>query len=103
STTTKAVLLDRDSRQTVAGCYLRTRGNPVRASFECIAELDRQMAGIVHQVVQAAVTGSGREIVSVYLDNCVVFNEILAHARGAKELVPDVDTLFEIGGQDAKF
>ena len=103
STTTKAILLDRDSGQTVAGCYLRTHGNPVRASFECVAELDRQMAGIAHRVVQAAVTGSGREIVSVYLDNCAVFNEILAHARAARELVPDVDTLFEIGGQDAKF
>jgi predicted CoA-substrate-specific enzyme activase len=103
STTTKAILLDRDSGQAVAGCYLRTHGNPVRASFECVAELDRQMAGITHHVVQAAVTGSGREIVSVYLDNCVVFNEILAHARAARELVPGVDTLFEIGGQDAKF
>ena len=103
STTTKAILLDRDSGRIVAGCYLRTHGNPVRASFECVAELDRQMAGIAHHVVQAAVTGSGREIVSVYLDNCAVFNEILAHARAARELVPEVDTLFEIGGQDAKF
>jgi predicted CoA-substrate-specific enzyme activase len=103
STTTKAILLDYDSGQSVAGCYLRTHGNPVRASFECVAELDRQMKGTAHHVVGAAVTGSGREIVSVYLDNCAVFNEILAHARAARELVPDVDTLFEIGGQDAKF
>ena len=103
STTTKAILLDRNSGRTVAGCYLRTHGNPVRASFECVAELDRQIAGIAYRVVQAAATGSGREIVSVYLDNCAVFNEILAHARAARELVPEVDTLFEIGGQDAKF
>ena len=103
STTTKAILLERESGRMVAGCYLRTHGNPVRASFECVAELDRQMAGIAHHVIQAAVTGSGREIVSVYLDNCVVFNEILAHARAARELVPEVDTMFEIGGQDAKF
>lgn len=103
STTTKAVLLDRDTGRTVLGCYLRTHGNPVRASFECIAQLERQMAGVPIRVVQAAVTGSGREMVSVYLDNCAVFNEILAHARAAREVVPDVDTLFEIGGQDAKF
>ena len=62
-----------------------------------------RLPGVPHRVVQAAVTGSGREIVSIYLDNCTVFNEILAHARAARELVPDVDTLFEIGGQDAKF
>jgi len=103
STTTKAILLDRASGRIAARCYLRTHGNPVQAAFECIAGLDRQVAGIPHRVVQAAVTGSGREIVSIYLDNCTAFNEILAHARAARELVPDVDTLFEIGGQDAKF
>ena len=42
-------------------------------------------------------------IVSVALDNCLSFNEILAHARAAREAHPDVDTIFEIGGQDAKF
>jgi predicted CoA-substrate-specific enzyme activase len=103
STTTKAILLDRASGRMAAKCYLRTHGNPVQAAFECIAELERQVQGVAHRVVQAAVTGSGREIVSLSLDNCTVFNEILAHARAARELVPEVDTLFEIGGQDAKF
>jgi predicted CoA-substrate-specific enzyme activase len=42
-------------------------------------------------------------MVSVYLDNCRSFNEILAHARAATEELPDVDTVFEIGGQDSKF
>jgi predicted CoA-substrate-specific enzyme activase len=103
STTTKAILLDRASGRVAAKRYLRTHGNPVQAAFECIADLERQVAGIPYRVVQAAVTGSGREIVSIYLDNCTVFNEILAHARAAREVLPDVDTLFEIGGQDAKF
>ena len=103
STTTKAILLDRDSGRIAARCYLRTHGNPVRATFECIADLERQVAAVPHRVVQAAVTGSGREIVSIYLDNCTIFNEILAHVRAARELAPEVDTLFEIGGQDAKF
>ncbi len=103
STTTKAVLLDRDSGRVAASCYLRTHGNPVQAAFECLTELDRQMAGIAPRVMQAAVTGSGRDLVSVYLDGCLAFNEILAHARGARQAVPDVVTLFEIGGQDAKF
>ena len=103
STTTKAILLDRDTGRIAARCYLRTHGNPVRATFECIAELERQVGGVPYRVIQGAVTGSGREIVSIYLDNCTAFNEILAHARAACELAPDVDTLFEIGGQDAKF
>jgi predicted CoA-substrate-specific enzyme activase len=103
STTTKAILLDRASGRVVAKRYLRTHGNPVQAAFECIADLERQVAGLSYRVVQAAVTGLGREIVSIYLDNCTVFNEILAHARAARELLPEVDTLLEIGSQDAKF
>jgi activator of 2-hydroxyglutaryl-CoA dehydratase len=75
----------------------------VQATFECIAQLERLVTGIPHRVVQAAVTGSGREVVSIYLDNCASFNEILTHARAARERVPQVDTLFEIVGQDAKF
>jgi len=103
STTTKAILMDQASGRIAASCYLRTHGNPVQAAFECIAGLQGKIGGIRHRVVQAAVTGSGREIVSVYLDNCAVFNEILAHARAARAFLPEVDTLFEIGGQDAKF
>ena len=45
STTTKAVLLDRNSGRVAAKCYLRTHGNPVQAAFECIAELEGQVPG----------------------------------------------------------
>jgi predicted CoA-substrate-specific enzyme activase len=110
STTTKAVLLDRGSGRPVAGCYLRTHGNPVQATFQCLEDLGRQLVaasaspvGDPCRIMQAAVTGSGRDLVSVYLDNCLSFNEILAHARAAREVAPEVDTLFELGGQDAKF
>ncbi len=107
STTTKAVLLERKGMQPVAGCYLRTHGNPVRATTECLSELRKQLeaaaGGQSCRIIQAAVTGSGRELVSVYLDNCLSFNEILAHARAAREAAPGADTLFELGGQDAKF
>ena len=33
----------------------------------------------------------------------MVLDEISAHARAAAELDPEVDTILEIGGQDAKF
>ena len=32
-----------------------------------------------------------------------MYNEISAHAAGATHFAPDVDTIFEIGGQDAKY
>jgi predicted CoA-substrate-specific enzyme activase len=103
STTTKAVLLNVSDGSVGASCYLRTLGNPVAAAKNCIEELIGQVGGEPIKVILAAVTGSGREMVSVYLDNCRSFNEILAHARAAAEEAPDVDTVFEIGGQDSKF
>ena len=103
STTTKAAVLERESGRVVAACYLRTHGNPLRATGLCLAEIQRQIGSCPLEVVQAAVTGSGRDLVSVSLGGCLSFNEILAHARAAREAHPAADTIFEIGGQDAKF
>ncbi len=103
STTTKAVLLNHEDGTVGAACYLRTLGNPILATQKCLAELQKQVGDRHFAVIQAAATGSAREMVSVYLDNCLSFNEILAHARAAAAVLPDVDTVFEIGGQDSKY
>ena len=103
STTTKAILLNASDLSIGADCYLRTLGNPVLAARNCLNDLIEQVRGKEVNIIQAAVTGSAREMVSVYLDNCLSFNEILAHARAAREETKDVETLFEIGGQDSKF
>ncbi len=50
-----------------------------------------------------AATGSARELIGAYLGTEHVYNEISAHAAGAARLDPEVDTIFEIGGQDAKY
>jgi predicted CoA-substrate-specific enzyme activase len=103
STTTKAVLLNSETGAIGAACYLRTLGNPVLATKKCLVELSDQVGGKPISIIQAAATGSAREMVSVYLDNCLSFNEILAHARAAAAESPEVDTVFEIGGQDSKY
>ena len=86
-----------------ADVYVKTLGNPILATKQCLNELIRQIDNTSIKVIQCGVTGSAREMVSVYLNNCRSFNEILAHARSAIEEIPDVDTVFEIGGQDSKF
>lgn len=103
STTTKAALLHLESGRLVASCYLRTHGNPLRATSLCLAEIARQVGDRPVEIAQAAVTGSGRDLVSVALGGCLSFNEILAHARAARQAHPTIDTIFEIGGQDSKF
>lgn len=103
STTTKTILMHSGNCSVCASCYIRTLGNPVNAVKKCLSELVQQVGEKNITIIHAGVTGSAREMVSVFLNNCLSFNEILAHARAASEEVNDVDTVFEIGGQDSKF
>ena len=101
STTTKTVLLDPATRGIVASHYTRTRGDPVAAFRECLGALIHQVGN--RPVGLASTTGSARELVGACLGTKHVYNEISAHAAGATQLAPDVDTIFELGGQDAKY
>ena len=103
STTTKAVLFDPNDGSVGASVYLRTHGNPLAATQQCLSRLLQFIGPAKIKVIQAAVTGSGRELVALHLDNCLVFNEILAQGRAASDEFPNIDTVFEIGGQDSKF
>jgi len=103
STTTKAVLVRTRDEAILAGVYLRTSGDPVAASRKCYAELDRQLAGTPVKIVALAVTGSGRYIAGLHAQTDAIINEIIAHATAAAYFDKDVDTIFEIGGQDAKY
>jgi predicted CoA-substrate-specific enzyme activase len=108
STGSKAVLLDAATRAPLWEGYLRTNGSPVGAAQELVRQLLASPAAL-HRVRAFATTGSGREIVGSLLATCYgrdavyVLNEIAAHAAGALHLEPRVDTIFEIGGQDAKY
>ena len=103
STTTKVTLVDLDSLEIVAAHYGRTHGDPVAALKECLREVLGQLGGHKPKVVLAAATGSSRELLGVFLETPGVYNEIIAHTVGTTFFEPEVDTLFEIGGQDAKY
>jgi predicted CoA-substrate-specific enzyme activase len=104
STTTKVVLVRADSRTIVASSYLRTNGDPVAASRECYRQLLAQLPnGFSPVVTGLGVTGSGRQIAGLHALTDGVVNEILAHATAAVHFDPEVETIFEIGGQDAKY
>ena len=108
STGSKGVAYDIPTRQPVWEGYLRTNGSPVSAAQELMQAFLDSPAGL-HRLRGFGATGSGREIVgsllaTVYGGEAVhVLNEIAAHATGALALEPRVDTIFEIGGQDAKY
>ena len=105
STTTKAVLLRLEDHRILASVYLRTNGNPVEASRACYRALSEQLRDLTGKVsiIGLGVTGSGRQIAGLHAMTDGVINEIVAHAAGALFYDPEVDTIFEIGGQDAKY
>jgi len=107
STTTKACLIDVETKEMVAAHYGRTHGDPVRALKLCLEEVGKQLHEQIGDapisIPLAATTGSSREILGVFLETPAVYNEIIAHSVGTTFFAPEIDTIFEIGGQDAKY
>jgi predicted CoA-substrate-specific enzyme activase len=102
STTTKGVLMRRRDKSIVAAEYLRTNGDPVGASKNVYKSLAEQL-NVPVSIEGLGVTGSGRQIAGLHALTDGVINEIVAHATAAVYFDPEVDTIFEIGGQDAKY
>jgi predicted CoA-substrate-specific enzyme activase len=104
STSTKCALVDSGGRM-VLDVYRRTAGDPIGATRKlCQALVSTAAAhGISFEVLGAATTGSGRKLVGKVIGADHVVNEISAHGAGAVRLDPSVETVFEIGGQDAKY
>ena len=105
STTTKAIVLRISDNTVLASVYLRTNGDPVQASRNCYADLIDQLGHLSDsiRIVGLGTTGSGRKIAGLHAITDGIINEIIAHATGALFFDKDVDTIFEIGGQDAKY
>ena len=104
STSTKAALMDESGRM-LAGFYTRTTGRPLDAVLRIFAAIDNlaQKENISWKIVGVGTTGSGRKFIGQIIGADLILDEITAHARAAISLNPDVDTIIEIGGQDAKF
>ncbi|GHV40573.1 2-hydroxyglutaryl-CoA dehydratase [Spirochaetia bacterium] len=107
STTTKVSIVDAETDEIVASYYGRTHGDPVKALKECLANVQEKIIEDTGDkkidIKLVATTGSSREILGVFLETPGVYNEIIAHAVGTTYFDPEVETIFEIGGQDAKY
>jgi predicted CoA-substrate-specific enzyme activase len=107
STTTKAVLVRTSDDASLASVYLRTNGDPVAAARSCYTEIHRQVQRYLDPekitIVGLGVCGSGRHIAGLHAMSPAIINEITAHATAAIYYDPHVDTIIEIGGQDAKY
>jgi len=122
SVSTNLAVLDEQGRL-LHEIYLRTAGRPIEVVHEGLQEIDR-LLGSRLEIRGVGTTGSGRELIGELVGADTVNDEITAHKTGAVfvherfvrnqvSLTPGapgfaddiggVDTIFEIGGQDAKF
>lgn len=100
SISTKGVIIDADNN-ILASEYLWTEGDPIGAVKRLLRTLQDRLHSDV-SVVAVGTTGSARKLIGAMTGASVVKNEITAHAVGTTTLHPDVNTIFEIGGQDSK-
>lgn len=101
SISTNVVVIDAEGR-VLSKRYLMTAGRPIEAVRQGLAEVGDEVAALV-EIKGACTTGSGRYLIADFIGADVVKNEITAQARGALAIDPQVDTIFEIGGQDSKY
>jgi predicted CoA-substrate-specific enzyme activase len=101
STTTKYALINEDL-EIIHKSYVHTKGKPIEVTQALLRTIRDEMGDKI-EIMGTSTTGSGRNVVGDFLNADLIIDEITAHARGAVEIDPTVDTIFEIGGQDSKY
>lgn len=104
STSTKLALVD-SSGELLIDIYRRTQSNPIEATRHLFraAKTLRDQALWQGTVSGVGTTGSGRKLIGEIIGADLIINEISAHVAGAVRIEPEIETIFEIGGQDAKY
>lgn len=101
SVSTNFALLDRDGN-IITGVYLPTQGRPLHALREGWRLLQEKGNHKIN-IIGLGTTGSGRHLAGRLLHADVIRNEITAQLQGTLPFFPEVETIFEIGGQDSKY
>ena len=101
SISTNLVVIDEEGH-VLAKRYLMTEGRPLEAVKRGLDEIGPEIGGLV-EIMGVGTTGSGRYLTADFIGADLVRNEITAQAEAAVAIDPEVDTIFEIGGQDSKY
>jgi len=101
SISTNLVMID-EQGDVIARRYMWTKGRPIEVVLQGFKEITREI-GTKVDIAGVGTTGSGRYLIGEFIGADIIKNEISAQARAAIEIDPQVDTIFEIGGQDSKF
>ena len=101
STTTKLVLIDREG-YLLYSLYGSNEGNPLQSVIHMLKKMYSILPSNVC-IRYSGVTGYGEKLIQTALN--VDLNEIetIAHYTAAKEFMPNVTSIVDIGGQDMKY
>ncbi len=101
SISTNVVVLD-ENKKVLSKRYLMTAGRPIEAIRQGLKEVGEEVSQLV-EIKGVCTTGSGRYLTGDFVGADIIRNEITAQATAAAHIDPNVDTIFEIGGQDSKY
>jgi len=116
STTTKGALVELRTGKLLDKLYIKTHGSPEESLKRVLKYLSRHKEKVIVKGVGA--TGSARKLYEKILVSKKkseelakkgieltdrITDEITCHALGVKHCNPEIDTIFEVGGQDMKF
>jgi predicted CoA-substrate-specific enzyme activase len=103
STSTKAVLLDKD-RNVLVKSYQLSKGNPIEDTKEVFAALEAhvQSFGATLKVMGVGTTGYAKDVLKDTLGADVALVETVAHTESALRFYEDADVICDVGGQDIK-
>jgi len=106
SVSTNLVVID-EAGNVMKEIYVPTKGRPIEVVNEGLAEIQREL-GERLEIRGVGTTGSGRELIGQLVGADTINDEITAHKTGAtfigtRLIDKQVDTIFEIGGQDSKY
>jgi predicted CoA-substrate-specific enzyme activase len=107
SVSTNVVVIDEAGR-VITEIYTKTMGRPIEVVADALSQIEKQWGDSL-TISGVGTTGSGRELIGELVGADTVNDEITAHKTGAlfvgKTMLSGQlpDTIFEIGGQDAKY
>lgn len=100
SISTNLAIID-EKKEVLVWEYLLTGGRPIDAVQKGLKEIEKKLFA-QSKIKGVGSTGSARHLTGILVGADTVKSEIIAHAVAASYLIPEVKTIFEIGGQDSK-
>lgn len=101
STTTKLAIIDTDGTL-LYSLYQSNEGNPLKSVMTMLKKVYSVLPGSAI-VRHCGVTGYGEKLIQTALNVDIGEIETIAHYTAAKEFMPNVTSIVDIGGQDMKY